>query len=483
METRELGKGFPLGVADMPESPKWTLSKTFKWMGPAGFIAVGVGIGSGEFLLAPAAVVKFSMLIAWGFWVAVLLQTFQNTEMCRYTVLTGEPITVGMMRLRPGPWFWLPLNIANCLSQVMWPGWAAAGATCLAAWQLGYIPKPEDTNVVAIWAVITFFVAYIIMISGESPVKSAIEFFFKWTTLVLVAMLIVMTIFVPSRIWSQTLVGLVSVGYIPKGMDWVVFGAAVGYAGLGGGYFNSAITNWYRDKGVGMGPKVGFIPGIIGGKKLVFSAVGKIPEPTTTNLNNFKGWMRLINIEMYLPYFVFGMIGMLAPSMLYAGYVTKAVRGWAAPALLADGMSNAGISGAWYLVLIMGLLILFPTQVGVSDMFVRQITDNLWYWPGVRKVFKEDIRIPHYGLVLILWIFGIYIIASRAIAPIAMLTIAANLAIFGTVCTGLGTFFLNRLLPKEYRPRPWKQVALILGVIFFGFFFVMTFLAVLGVKV
>jgi len=365
----------------------------------------------------------------------------------------------------------------------MWPGWAAAGATCLAAWQLGYIPKPEDTNVVAIWAVITFFVAYIIMISGESPVKSAIEFFFKWTTLVLVALLIVMTIFVPSRIWSQTLVGLVSVGYIPKGMDWVVFGAAVGYAGLGGGYFNSAITNWYRDKGVGMGPKVGFIPGIIGGKKLVFSAVGKIPEPTTTNLNNFKGWMRLINIEMYLPYFVFGMIGMLAPSMLYAGYVTKAVRGWAAPALLADGMSNAGISGAWYLVLIMGLLILFPTQVGVSDMFVRQITDNLWYWPGVRKVFKEDIRIPHYGLVLILWIFGIYIIASRAIAPIAMLTIAANLAIFGTVCTGLGTFFLNRLLPKEYRPRPWKQVALILGVIFFGFFFVMTFLAVLGVKV
>jgi hypothetical protein len=232
-----------------------------------------------------------------------------------------------------------------------------------------------------------------------------------------------------------------------------------------------------------MGSKIGFIPGIIGGKKLIFSAVGKIPEPTSSNLGNFKGWMRLINIEMYLPYFVFGMIGMLVPSMLYAGYVTKAVRGWAAPALLAEGMSNAGIPGAWYLVLIMGLLILFPTQVGVSDMFVRQIVDNLWYWPGVRRAFKEDIRIPHYGLVLILWVFGIYIIISRAIAPVMMLTIAANLALFGTVCTGLGTFFLNRLLPKEYRPHPWKQVALIVGVVFFGFFFVMTFLAVLGVKV
>ena len=483
MEKKALGRGFPLEVSDMPQSPKWTLLGTFKWMGPAGFIAIGVGIGSGEFLLAPALVVQFSMLIAWAFWVAVILQTIQNTEMCRYTVLTGEPITIGMSRLRPGAWFWLPINIGNCLSQVMWPGWAAAGATCLAAMQLGHIPKPGEVNVVAIWAIITFFVAYFIMISGESPVKSAIEIFFKVTTLAIVAFLIVMAVFIPSRVWSETAIGLFKIGYIPKGMDWVVFGAAAGYAGLGGGYFNSAITNWYRDKGVGMGSKVGFIPGIIGGKKLIFSAVGKLPNSTSENVKNFKGWMRLINLEMYLPYFVFGMIGMLVPSMLYAGYVTKAVKGWAAPALLAEGMSNAGISGSWYLVLIMGLLILFPTQVGVSDMFVRQIVDNLWFYPSMRKVFKEDIRIPHYGLVLVLWLFGIYIIISRAMAPVMMLTIAANLALFGTVCTGLGTFFLNRHLPKEFRPHPWKQVALLVGVIFFGFFFVMTFLAVLGFKV
>lgn len=336
---------------------------------------------------------------------------------------------------------------------------------------------------VAIWAIITFAVAYFIMISGESPVKSAIEIFFKVTTIAIVVLLITMAVFIPSRVWSETLTGLVTVGYIPKGMDWIVFGAAVGYAGLGGGYFNSAITNWYRDKGVGMGSKVGFIPGIIGGKKMVFSAVGRIPESTSSNISNFKGWMRLINIEMYLPYFVFGMIGMLVPSMLYAGYVTKPVKGWAAPALLAEGMSNAGIAGSWYLVLIMGLLILFPTQVGVSDMFVRQIVDNIWFWPGVRKFFKEDIRIPHYGLVFILWAFGIYIIISKAIAPIMMLTIAANLALFGTVVTGLGTFYLNRHLPKEFKPRPWKQVALLIGVVFFGFFFVMTFLAVFGIKV
>jgi hypothetical protein len=273
------------------------------------------------------------------------------------------------------------------------------------------------------------------------------------------------------------------VGYLPSGMDWVVLGAAAGYAGLGGGYFNSAISNWYRDKGVGMGARVGFIPGIIGGKKMEFSAVGKMPDPRPENVSRFKEWLRLINLEMYVPYLVFGMIGMLIPSMLYAAYVTRPVTGWAAPTLLAEGMSNTGIPGAWYLVLIMALLILFPTQVGVSEMFVRQIVDNLWFWPGVRKFFREDIRIPHYGLIFLLWAFGIYVILSRAATPIVMLTLAANLALFGTVCTGLGTFLLNRLLPPEYRPHPWKQAALLMSVVYFGFFFVMTFLSVFGIRV
>jgi hypothetical protein len=364
----------------------------------------------------------------------------------------------------------------------MWPGLAAAGATALAAAQLGHIPKAGDVNTVTIWAVVTFIAVYLILISGENPIKSVVDTFFKITTLSIVAFLIIMVVYVPGHVWSETMIGLVSVGNIPDHVDWLVLGAAVGFAGLGGGYYNSAITNWYRDKGLGMGAKVGHIPGIIGGRKLVFSSVGKIPEPTETNLRNFKGWHRLTNIEMYLPYFVFGMIGMLVPCMLYVGYVTTPMKGWAAPVLLAEGMAKAGIAGAWTLMLIMGILILFPTQVGVTDMFFRQIVDNLWYLPQVRNFFRGEIRIPHYGLIAIFWTAGIFIIISRAVAPIMMLTIAANFALFGTVCTGLGTFFLNRLLPKEFRPPAWKQVALIVGVVFFGFFLVITAMTAFGIR-
>jgi len=38
--------------------------------------------------------------------IAIVLQAIQNLEMTRYTVLTGEPITIGLMRNRDGgkPW-------------------------------------------------------------------------------------------------------------------------------------------------------------------------------------------------------------------------------------------------------------------------------------------------------------------------------------------------------------------------------------------
>jgi len=37
---------------------------------------------------------------------APAMQTFLNLEMTRYTLVTGEPITIGFMRLKPGKMFW-----------------------------------------------------------------------------------------------------------------------------------------------------------------------------------------------------------------------------------------------------------------------------------------------------------------------------------------------------------------------------------------
>ena len=63
-------------------------------------------IGGGEWLVGPAAAVKYSSSIFLIATVAIVLQVIFNLEAIRYTLYTGEPIYGGIMRLKPGPKFW-----------------------------------------------------------------------------------------------------------------------------------------------------------------------------------------------------------------------------------------------------------------------------------------------------------------------------------------------------------------------------------------
>ena len=63
-------------------------------------------IGGGEWLVGPAAAVKYSSAIFLIATVAIALQVIFNLEAIRYTLYTGEPIYGGIMRLKPGPRFW-----------------------------------------------------------------------------------------------------------------------------------------------------------------------------------------------------------------------------------------------------------------------------------------------------------------------------------------------------------------------------------------
>ncbi len=95
----------PWTRADLPEPP---MPRGLQWIGVCGpgVIVLGVSIGSGEFLLGPAAFVKYGLSLLWVVGVAAFLQTLLNVELMRYTMATGEPIFTGFMRTRPHPTFW-----------------------------------------------------------------------------------------------------------------------------------------------------------------------------------------------------------------------------------------------------------------------------------------------------------------------------------------------------------------------------------------
>src|ERR1041384_4888894 len=81
-------------------------------IGPS-LIALGISIGSGEWLLGPQAVGKFGFVgIGWVITVSALLQTFYNVEIARYVVATGETPVIGWGRVPPGWKFWVPVSLA-----------------------------------------------------------------------------------------------------------------------------------------------------------------------------------------------------------------------------------------------------------------------------------------------------------------------------------------------------------------------------------
>jgi len=69
--------------------------------------------------------------------------------------------------------------------------------------------------------------------------------------------------------------------FLIKGVDLLLLGALDGYSAYGG-FGNNAITNWYREKGYGMGGKIGYIPGAIGGKSSTSPLTARWPWPPST---------------------------------------------------------------------------------------------------------------------------------------------------------------------------------------------------------
>ena len=95
-------------------------------IGPS-VIALGMGLGAGEFLLWPNLVAVNGFSIWWLFWIGVVTQFVVLQEIERWTIATGESVFGGMARLtrRPlWPWFFLGATLIS----FFWPGWASQSA-------------------------------------------------------------------------------------------------------------------------------------------------------------------------------------------------------------------------------------------------------------------------------------------------------------------------------------------------------------------
>jgi len=177
-----------------------------KAAGP-GVILGSLAIGSGEWILFPAAVVNYGPYILWAALLSCVMQAVVAVESMKYAVYCGQPIHKAYQKLPPGPAAWALTWILAIVVPIIWPGWAIGSATALAALQLGRLPTPQDSQLVLTWGVVALTAGLVVLHLGKK-IERTLELV-SWPLLLLplVTVAVGVAIAVPMAAWIEVLKG------------------------------------------------------------------------------------------------------------------------------------------------------------------------------------------------------------------------------------------------------------------------------------
>jgi hypothetical protein len=266
-------------------------------------------------------------------------------------------------------------------------------------------------------------------------------------------------------------------GHLPS-LDWAMVVAFIGIAGAGG-LSNTLFSNYARDKGWGMGARVGAIPSAIGGRTIGLSHTGCVFPLDEENLDRWKRWMRHIRRDQGV-WVIASIMGMALPCMMSLEFIRNAtVTGDRVAAMTAEGIADRypGLAGLfWILTLLCGFLVLAPGQVSVGDQIARRWTDMIWTAsPRIKSLGKGEVRYLYYGILLAYGAWGLFVLWLLPALQIAKIG-----AVLGNVALGVSSLqalYVNqRLLPDALRP----NFAMQLGVALCGLFFLGISIAVIA---
>jgi len=444
-------------------------------LGPS-MIALGASLGSGEWLLGPLAFGKYGFMgLGWLIVISGILQVLYNIENARYTLATGEVPIIGFSRVPPGFKFWIPATLFIIVIGWIWGGWAAAAGQSIFALITGRAADAGNAAEVETYRLIAvglMFLSLGIYAFGKKIARTlelvdAFMVFFTMGSIVVLAV-----IFAPAALWGEMFKSWVTPAAPPAGIDPVLLGSIIGYTGFGAG-MNFLLINYYRDHGYGMGHKVGFFSGLFGGHKQHVHSSGLTFRESPQNAALWKRWFRYLLTDQWGVFFVGAMIGMFVPSVLVRALASAP--GAAMPTtanIPVYAAAELGKHGGFFFVflLIIGAMILFKTQTSVLEILIRNVTDSaIAVSPRLRKRIDGDPRRAYY-LTAVFFILVIAVIIHLAL-PAQLLQIAGNMSTLASLIYPVLLIYLNTKLPRPARARWWSVVALILNIVFFGFFF------------
>jgi hypothetical protein len=138
---------------------------------------------------------------------------------------------------------------------------------------------------------------------------------------VIISVAVMAIVVVPLNVWGQAISSLVIPAVPPAGSSATDLGALAGFTALASG-LNYFIIGHYRDKGYGMGHKVGAIAGLVGGRQREILSSGVTFPENERNASVWRRWFRFILLDQWGIFFWGAILGILLPSTL-VGYLAQ----------------------------------------------------------------------------------------------------------------------------------------------------------------
>lgn len=457
------------GQDDLPEPLPFSLRNVLKTIGPGAILLAG-SIGGGEWLVGPTAAVHHGTSIFWIATVAILMQLTFNLEAMRYTLYSGEPIFTGIMRLRPGSRFWGTVYIVLAVVQLAVPALAAGCASVMLATVFGperpLTKGDSSTLLYCSYGVIALGVA--LLMSGKKIERTLEILSWGMIAYIFIFLVAVNVLFVPWQHSLETASGFLKFGSMPQGVDVLLLASLAATAGSGG-IGNMTLSNWARDKGFGMGGRVGGIAGAFVGEHGEPSHVGKVFPITAENMRRWALWWRYVQVDQIWLWAAGCFLGMFLNVNLATAIIpeTEQIDGIGAGTFQAKFMAEQMWSGLWYLGLLNGFWILFSTHLGNTDVLVRTVTDILWTASSRARNWRGgSISKLYYSLLAVVTVVGALAVRfGTAMQLFKFLGFVANIVL---VVGAIQILIVNRtLLPVELRPSRWRQAAMLLCILFY----------------
>ncbi len=458
-------------------------------VGPS-VIALGMGLGAGEFLLWPNLITVNGFGIFWLFLVGVLTQFVVIGEIERWTIATGESLFAGMSRLHGTsgpirfhvwPWFFLVATLVS----FFWPGWASSSAEFA-----GQIVDAV-TGVRIAWQPIALVMLAFIWfgLAVSKIVYNALERFEIGLVMGFFPLLVLALLF--AGVAPEHLLDLVK-GSVPleqpprallTGEQFPTLLIAVAYAGSGGTLL-LAQSLWLRDKGFGMARFQGRIAGIRGRNEEVADTgvVADLSEDPTLRAR-FSAWMRTAEQELLVTFVL-----LIVASVVVTALVVVSTLGTGNAELAGEltGMVTQQaavleeVAGTWLKVVFLmgGAFVLFSTQLGIVDtvtritgsIFYEQVGRHTEFWTLKRTFlfFLTVLVTASMGIVVLSWLGGESV---EGLQPDFLVLIAGPFTIASMYAFALVVGYMNvRRLPDLQRPPTWKRWGMVWAGVLWGWF-------------